>query len=146
MLMSDTFKHEVGFGVDNFQQPKILSPQETVAQIILNLFTMRPGGYPSLPHIGINIRDYLYSLDDAIDVEGLKEKIYTQCSAIMSFVSIGDVQVLVIPNPNDGQSILLIMIPLIGFSDETTLLVGFKQGDTNELLFNYELQQNKVSI
>jgi hypothetical protein len=136
-----SFPHEVGFGVDSFNNPKILSPTDTVTQIILNLFMMRPGNYPSLPHIGINIRDYLYTMADSIDVEGLKEKIYSQCSEILSFVSVGDVQVLIVPNPNDGQSILLIMIPLSGLADDATLLVGFKQGESNELLFNYQLQQ-----
>jgi hypothetical protein len=132
------FKSEVDFGFDNFQQPKKLDPKETVAQVILNLFTMRPGSMPSMPHIGINIREYLYKFEEDIDLEELKKKIFTQCTEILSSVSIGDINVFIAPH--NGQDILVIIIPLTGIPDDPALLLGFSKNTENELLFQYQFE------
>lgn len=134
---------EVNFGFDNFQQPKTLSPRDSIAQVILNLFMMRPGNMPSNPDIGIDIRQYMYRLEGDIDVEELKEKIFTQCSELLAFVSIGEIQVLV--TPHEGQSILLVILPLVGFDeeDDASLIMGFRNDANNEVLFNYQFEQGK---
>lgn len=131
---------ELDFGVDSFQKPKVLSMKDSVAQIILNLFMMRPGTMPSLPDVGIDIRSYLYRLEEDINVEELKKKIFEQCSEVLSFISLGDVQVLVVPHQN--QSILLIILPITGMGDEEdeALLMGFSQDENNQLLFNYQFE------
>lgn len=129
------FKPEVGFGLDNFQKPKVLSLKDSIAQIISNLFFMRPGNLPSLPHIGINIREYLYQLDGDLDVEGLKEKIYSQCAELISVISIGEIKIFIAPY--NGMDILMIIIPIIGLGEEQNLVLAFAENN-NELLFNYQ--------
>lgn len=117
--------------------------KETVAQVILNLFMMRPGNYPSLPHIGINIRQYLYKLEEDIDVNELKEKIFTQCSQLLSFISIGEVKAFVVPH--EGQALLIVVIPITGLDDDDNALVlGFQQDENNELLFNYQFEREQM--
>ena len=131
---------EICFTLDNFQQPRLLSPKETIARMILNLFLLRPGNIPSLPHIGIDIQSYLYRLEDDFDPEEIKEKIYTQCAEIVSFISLGDVKVFVAPL--NGQDVLIVAIPIVGFEeDDSTLLLGFKQNEKNELSVAYEFQK-----
>jgi hypothetical protein len=104
---------------------------------------MRPGSMPSLPHIGIDIRSYMYKMEDNLDADELKQKIFTQCSDLLSFVSIGDIQVFVAPH--EGQSIMIVIIPVSGVDDQdAALLMGFKQDQNNELLFNYKFEQGNV--
>jgi hypothetical protein len=137
------FKSEVDFGVDSFKKPKILNPKESVAQIILNLFMMRPGSMPSMPHIGINIQSYLYKMEEDLNVEGLKQQIFSQCTELLSFISIGDIQVSVVPY--EGQYIMLVILPIIGLDDtDSALLLGFKQDQNNNLLFNYKFENGTV--
>lgn len=137
-------KKEVLFGIDNFKNNKVLSEKESIAQMILNLFFLRPGNIPSLPDKGININKYLYSLEDSIDVDELKEKIYTQCSDLAAHVSIGDIKVL--NAPYEGHDYLLIIIPITSSEGEENLVLGFSKED-NEILYNYQfIDSSQISF
>jgi hypothetical protein len=132
---------EVVFGLDNFQQPKMLSDKETIAQNILNLLFMRPGNLPSLPHIGINIKQYLYKLDSGIDPEEIKDKIYNQCSAVIPYIVLGDIRLFIAEQ--NGTSMLLLVIPIEG-SD--AIIYGFqKESSTGGVLFNYDFTTNVMN-
>lgn len=138
-----SFKFEVDFGFDNFQQPKVLNPKDSIAQVILNLFTMRPGSMPSMPHIGLNIREYLYKLEGEVDVDELKNKIYSQCSELLSFVPIGELQVFF--TPYQGTDILVIILPIHGLDEnDDVLLMGFQKSDDSDMLFTYQFEQGNV--
>lgn len=137
------FKYEVDFGVNNFQQPKVLNAKDSIAQIILNLFMMRPGSMPSLPDIGINIGSYLYMLEGDVDLEEIKTKIFSQCTDLLSFLSIGDIKIFFAPY--QGQSMLVVVLPIQGLDDEEQmLLMGFTKDQNNELLFNYQFEQGQI--
>ncbi len=137
------FKYEVDFGVNNFQQPKVLNAKDSIAQIILNLFMMRPGSMPSLPDIGINIGSYLYMLEGDVDLEEIKTKIFSQCTDLLSFLSIGDIKIFFAPY--QGQSMLVVVLPIQGLDDdEQMLLMGFTKDQNNGLLFNYQFEQGQI--
>lgn len=132
---------EVDFGLDNFKQPKVLSKKDSVVQIILSMFFLRPGNYPSMPHIGINISKYLYATEGEIDPEELKQDIFNQCSELMEEISIGDVQVAVVDI--NGTGTLVVVLPLTGdFDDEgvetNVLTLGFQQSLQGNVLFNFK--------
>lgn len=128
---------EVDFGLDNFKDPKTLSIKDSIVQILLNLFLMRPGNLPSLPHIGINIREYLYSMDAGFDVEELKQKIYSQATEVLEYVSINDIQIF--SAPYKGEQVLVIMLPISGLSeaDETVVMAFMQDENSSELSYNY---------
>lgn len=131
---------EVDFGLDNFKQPKVLSKKDSVVQIILSMFFLRPGNYPSMPHIGINISKYLYATEGELDPEELKRDIFNQCSELMEEISIGDVQVAIVDV--NGTGTLVVVLPLTGdFNDEgvetNVLTLGFQQSLQGNVLFNY---------
>ena len=136
------FKKEVDFGLDNFQRQRVLSINQSIAQIIINLFFMRPGNIPSLPHIGINIKQYLYNLEYGIDVDGLKENIYKQCPALIPYLNMGEVKVFVADYK--GQGILMVSIPIL--TDNTTLLLGFTKNNSGDILFNYNIEEGINNI
>ncbi len=134
---------EVDFGVDNFQKPKVLSIKDSIAQLIMNMFLMRPGNMPSLPNVGVDIRKYLYKTENQLDLSELKKKIFDDCSQLLSFVSIGDIQTVIIQH--EGQDLLLIHIPLIGLDDgDESLIMGFQQEQNGSLRIKYQFESDSL--
>lgn len=133
------FMNEIDFELDNFGEQKIYDSAESLAKTLLNLFFLKPGSLPSLPHIGINITQYLYNLDDGIDVDELKNKIYNQCPELIPHLIIRNVQTFVSKYKN--QSILIISIPIEINGENKTILYGFGRDDKGNLIFNFEFNE-----
>jgi hypothetical protein len=134
---------EVLFGLDNFQKPKMLSLKDTVAQQIINILLMRPGNLPSLPHVGINIEQYLYKLQGDFDAEEIKQKIYNQCSELLSYISLGEVQIFI--TIYEGKDLLIVVIPIVGFGEEENLILGFSNSQ-NEVNVAYQFESVSTVI
>lgn len=71
--------------LNDFQQPKILSDVETIAHVILFILFAKPGQYPSLPTLGLNIEDQLFSFYDELDVDELKGRLIDQCNILQVY-------------------------------------------------------------
>jgi hypothetical protein len=134
---------EVLFGLDNFHKPKMLSLKDTVAQQIINLLLMRPGNLPSLPHIGINIEQYMYRLQDDFDPEEIKQKIYNQCSELLSYISLGEVQIFI--TIYKGKDLLIVAIPIVGFGETENLLVAFSSSQ-NDVNVAYQFEEINSTV
>lgn len=137
------FKGELDFGLDSFQKQKVLDSNNSIARVLLNLMLMKPGNLPSLPHIGINIKQYLYKLEDEVDPDDLKNKIYNQCSELIPYLVLGEVRVFV--TNYKGQSLLLISVPIsdtTNVQNTTPILFGFAKDYSNGVTFNYQLDQD----
>ena len=57
-------KYDVALDYDSMYKPKILSSFESGINIILTLLFMKPGQYPSIPELGIDIESYLFRYSD----------------------------------------------------------------------------------
>lgn len=132
---------EVAFGVDEFQKEKILSPQESLQQILYNIFVMRPGQLPSQPDKGINIRSYLYRLEDDIDTNDLKQKIFRNCSDLLTYLTLDDIVVNVMDW--QGQGILLIILP-IKLDDDEAIILTFNLDDKDNIVFQFKVESMKI--
>ena len=77
--------YDLTFDINEFGNPKIKSELESIKDIILFILYTKPGQYPSMPQIGLDIDNLLYSHYDDIDIESLKNKIIDQCSALETF-------------------------------------------------------------
>lgn len=77
--------YDLTFDINEFGVPKIKSELESVKDIILFILYTKPGQYPSMPDIGLDIDNLLYSHYDDINIENLKNKILNQCSALGTF-------------------------------------------------------------
>lgn len=129
---------EVGFGQDNFSKPKILNEKDTISTIILNLLLMKPGNMPSLPHLGINIKKYLYAKEDEISVDDLKNQIYSQCSELFPWLVSDEVKLFT--NRVDGKDVLIIYIPVL-LNGEGAMVYAFQQGSNGEVIHNMAFQE-----
>lgn len=130
------FKKELQFGLDNFSRQKVLTEKDSIAQALLNLLFMRPGQMPSLPHIGINVRKYLYQFEDEINVGELKEDIAYQCSELLPYLDMSNLQLFIVPYR--GVDILMLMVPILVEGDTPTLVIGMQRGDNGNVVFNYQ--------
>ena len=131
---------EVGFGVDNFGRPVVLSNKDSVIQIILNILMSRKGNIPGMPHLGIDIYQYLYSTPEEISGVQLKELIYAQCKDLLYLVASSDIRIFV--TKSMGKDILIVYIPLIipsDESDETGLMYSFSSDAAGTLSHNFQL-------
>lgn len=130
-------KQEPLFGLDNFGKPKTLSVAETVAQMVLNVMLLKPGQLPSLPHIGMDIKQYLYRFEEDIDPDYLKSQLIYQCNHLNGYIDLNSMEVAVIPVGQ--ESILFISIPLtVAVEKDKEILYGFRYKRTGkEVTFNY---------
>lgn len=124
---------EVGFGQDNFSKPKILNEKDSISTVILNLLLMKPGNMPSLPHLGINIKNYLYVREDELDVNTLKNDIYNQCHELFPWLLSDEVKLM--KNTQEGKDILIVYIPIIS-DDSQAIVYAFQQGTNGEVIHN----------
>jgi hypothetical protein len=67
--------------VDNMGKPKMLSSFQLCVNAILTLLLMKPGQYPSIPDLGIDIESYLHEYADDQTLPGtIKSAIMDQCN------------------------------------------------------------------
>lgn len=130
---------DIGFGLDGFQKPKILTTAESVAQYILNILLWRPGNLPGLPHIGLNMKELLYTFDDDFRPELLKEKIYSQCSELMPQIISSDIYVGRVSQ--DEREYIVIQIPIMLEDGSHDVSYAFYKGTDNQLNYGYGIDQ-----
>lgn len=126
-----SIKKEIGLDIDDFDQQKILSKKDSIAQIVLNVLFMKPGHLPNLPHIGIDINQYLYKRDGDFDPSELKSKIASQSSELLQYMIAGEISIKFNETP-EGQ-VLIIGIPISIDNGDELLIVGLSTIDGNAI-------------
>lgn len=130
---------EPGFGLNNFEGPKYSNESETIAHAILNLLFGKPGYFPSMPELGINIQQYLYSFQDDFNVDVLKAKIASQCSEFAGFVNDGTLDVIMSSYQN--KPMLLIVLPLVTQNTKENLAIAITNDGNGNISYNYQFTQ-----
>lgn len=74
--------YDLTFELNEFHNPKIRSEVEMIKNVILFILFSKPGQYPSLPTLGLNLEERLYSFYDELDVDELKNEIIDQCNIL----------------------------------------------------------------
>lgn len=112
---------EISLSLDGFGRQKVLDDKQTVAQQIINILFMKPGHLPNMPHLGIDINQYLYSQEGSLNESELQSKIASQCTELLPYLINGDISVSF--TESQGVQMLLIGIPVTIDGDEL-LLIG----------------------
>lgn len=128
-------KVEPNFGLDDFGKAKYLNETEALANSILNLLFGRPGYFPSMPNLGINIQSILYSFWDDVNVDQLKAEIVDQCQSFSQYIKTGELDV--IKTYNNNQPLLLIVLPTKILDGKKSLSVGITQDKSGNVSYNY---------
>lgn len=118
------------FGLNGFGRPKICSESETLAKGILNVLLSKPGSYPSIPNLGMNISQMVFLPFDDIDTSAIKTELVQHCSYFADVVQNGAFQVTKLEATDDlGQKVPLLVfeIPTIIKTVGKRLLIGIKK-------------------
>lgn len=124
------------FGVDDFRKPKVLTGYEAIIQSILVVLFGKPGCYPSIPELGMNIQQYRNRRADEIDVDSIKAQLAYQCKAIQSEIIDGEIDVRKTTINNNVA--LLFVIPIDASSTANTMLIGIQMSNDG-ITYNYDL-------
>lgn len=136
------FLSELQFGLNDYSRQKVLNERDSIAQVLLNLLFMRPGQMPSMPHIGIDIKDLLYDFESDIDTANLKLRISNQCAEILPYVNVDGMTAIVVDYY--GVPTLLLNIPIWVDSKQEALSIGIRRKNGGEISFNYMFQDLPV--
>lgn len=133
---------DVGFEKDDFQKSKIFKEADSLVNYILNILLAKPGNFPTMPKIGVNIGKYVKNSMESLDSELLKGLICSNCEALLPYITNDDVYVGVINDPNTpNRSILLVKIPLMVVGDsekiEGSAYYAFYRNELNNLKFKF---------
>lgn len=75
--------YDVLMDSDSMYKPKVISSFDLIINSILTLLFMKPGQYPSIPELGIDIESYLHEYsDDKTIPMNIKNKLIDQCNRI----------------------------------------------------------------
>lgn len=85
--------YDCTFQVNEFGKPKLSSEIETLKNALLFITNSKPGQYPSIPYLGLDFENILYSFFDEIDEEEIKTKIVDQCALIGIYFSNYTIQI-----------------------------------------------------
>lgn len=130
---------EPSFGVNSFNQAKYKNETETIANAVLNLLFGKPGYFPSMPNLGLNIQNTIYMFWDEIDPEMIKAQIISQCSVFKEYIDNESLDV--VKSSYNNQPLLLIVVPLKILNGKTSLAIGITQTATGESVYNYVFEE-----
>lgn len=78
-----TLGYDALMDCDAVGKPKVISTFEMCINSILMLLLMKPGQYPSIPELGIDIEQYLHEYsDDNTIIQTIKNELNDQCNRI----------------------------------------------------------------
>lgn len=127
--------YDVLMDTDSMYKPKIISTFEMCVNSILVLLKMKPGQYPSIPELGIDIEQYLheYTDDDKIPLS-IQSKLNEQLNRL-EFTGI-DVDVY-FDKTSDGTNAMVVKVTgtdrLVYGVDKPVAIIGITFDQLNQL-------------
>lgn len=135
-------KKDPTFGINNFNKPKVLTPMETYVKNILLLLFGKPGFYPSIPTIGMNIKQYLYQPFDEISVDLLKTELASQCKDFLPELQTGDLDI--VKTVYKDKPMIIFVLPIIDDTSKFSVTLGVTTNDLGEFVYNFI--ENKTQV
>lgn len=123
------------FSTNKFNEPKVLSPMESYVNDILMILFGKPGFYPSLPTIGMNIQKYFFMFIDDINTEEIKSELVSQCSDFFPSVRNGDFEIE--KTEYKGRPLLLFILPTIDDVKIHSVTIGVTTDEYGKFMYNF---------
>lgn len=127
------------FGTNNFGTPKMYSESETLVNNILTILFGKPGAYPTLPNLGMDVARLVLTLYDEISEESLKNQLIYNCSHFNEVVKNGEFDVIktVLKDVNKNNvPTLLFKIPTIIKNVSKSLIIGISSTN-RQISYNF---------
>lgn len=123
------------YGVNNFNQTKVLSESETLINNILMILFGKPGFYPSIPSLGMDIEGYLYMFEDEIDASKIKAKLASQCREFLPSMQDGSMDVYT--TTYKDHTMLIFELPILVDNVTSMLALGVTVNDKGEMVYTF---------
>lgn len=130
-----SLNYDVSLSYDSMYKPKVVSSFEQGLNIILTLLFMKPGQFPSIPELGIDIESYLYEYsDDPRTAENVRNKLYDQCN----YLEISGIDIDVrMDKTSEGYDAMIIEVTgteRLGYGNESDhVVIGISYDKLNRL-------------
>ena len=123
------------YGVNNFNQTKVLSESKTLINNILMILFGKPGFYPSIPSLGMDIEGYLYMFEDEIDASKIKAKLASQCREFLPSMQDGSMDVYT--TTYKDHTMLIFELPILVDNVTSMLALGVTVNDKGEMVYTF---------
>lgn len=130
-----TLGYDVLMDTDSTYKPKVISTFEMCVNAILTLLYMKPGQYPSIPELGIDIESYLHEYTDDPNIPSeIKNKLTDQCNRI----EVTGIQIdCYIDQTDDGTNALVVKVTgtdKLGYGSQSgNVIIGISYDKLNRL-------------
>ena len=130
-----TLGYDVLMDTDSTYKPKVISTFEMCVNAILTLLYMKPGQYPSIPELGIDIESYLHEYADDPNIPSeIKNKLIDQCNRI----EVTGIQIdCYIDQTDDGTNALVVKVTgtdKLGYGSQSgNVIIGISYDKLNRL-------------
>jgi hypothetical protein len=139
--------YDLTFELDKFSNPKLRDTTALVKNTLLFILFSKPGQYPSLPHIGLDVQTLLFSYYDEITESRLIEMVSSQCAALGLFFNEGSIQIkktmyqgkpslLIYIEAGSNDSQVLNQFGIDPQRDTDVYRIGITYDDLNQIIFN----------
>ena len=133
------------FGLNAFHTPKYLNESETTARNIITILEGRPGFFPSMPELGMNIKSELaYKSMDDIDPDVIKYELVRQCKQFISNVRDGTFNVIKAVHKN--KPMLVFVVPVIINQAPQQIAIGTTINEKGEIIYKIEYINDSITI
>lgn len=129
------------FELDAFAKPRLRSEAELIKNTLLYILMSKPGQYPSLPFIGMDISNLLYNSYDELKESDLADEIIKQCPVLARYFDDGTIIIRKIKYK--GQPSLMIHVEtspienLIGENmTKERFQIGITFNELNDMIYN----------
>lgn len=130
-----TLNYDVLLDTDSMGKPKVISSFDLGINMILTLLFMKPGQFPSIPELGIDIESYLFEYADDPHVPSeIMNKLLDQCNQldIVGF----DIEVR-LDKTQEGYDAVIVEVTgneRLGYGNETGhVIIGISYDKLNRL-------------
>ena len=130
------------FGKNSFNKPKFYNESQTIANNIMTILLGRPGFYPSMPELGMDIRNLLYKPLDEINPDAIKAKLVQQCSQFMTAVRNGTFDVQIIAYKN--RPMIIFIIPVTVDRTDKRLAIGVTTNQDGKVMYQVEFNADTL--
>lgn len=125
--------YDPGFGVNNFNKPKYYSESQTTANNIMMILYGRPGFYPSIPDLGMDVSRLLNIPLDDIDCESLKSELTIQCNRFIENVRDGTFDVF--KSLLDNKPLIIFAVPVEVKRVPKRIAIGISTDSNGDLIY-----------
>jgi hypothetical protein len=132
------------YGLNNFKREKILSESETLVKNVMSILLGKPGCYPSLPSLGMNIGEKLYMFEDDVDTNEVKAALVSQCKDFMPYIQSGDIDVAT--STYKGHLVLLFLLPVIIQEKKVSIALGITLNEKGQIMYQFTANPEETQI